>query len=297
MKKLVYISHPSSGLVENTRKIEDIISTLYSYKEIRDKYTFVSPVHTYGFMYHTVDYETGLMFCTDLLEHCEEVWVFGEYTKSRGCKREIEISKMLGIKIRIFDVDSIEETKQLVESGEYYKEKHQELESPTMHKVYNRTKMVYCLMPVDADTTNDKEVNKYILEHLLYSDINTALKRYKNSSDDKLAIVEVELDTSHTFDMTSNYDIGLLHNYIKYKNIDGDSDKDKVDTFMVDMHDTFNSIRRVISEYNNNECVLIPSDVIEAYSIYNINCVRRVKLFNSQVKNILEGSFIIGNIC
>lgn len=300
MKKLVYISHPSSGLEENTKKLEDIISTLYSYEEIRDKYTFVSPVHTYGFMYHTVDYETGLKFCTDLLEHCEEVWVFGNYEISTGCKREIALAKELGIKLRIFNVDSAEETKKLVESGEYYSSKHKALESPTNNKVYSRTKMVYGLIS-GSETVSDVDINDYILNHLLYSDINTALKLCtKGNKDDKLIIIEVELDTSKTFDMTSNYDIQLLHNYIKYRNAEPyvfiDNSKENIDKFMLDMKDTFNSIRRVKECGNPFKSSSIPECVIEAYSIYSIDCVRRIKLFNSQIKNILEGSFIIGDI-
>ncbi|MBO5388618.1 MAG: DUF4406 domain-containing protein [Lachnospiraceae bacterium] len=97
MKKLVYISHPSSGLEENTKDIEKIIRTLYKDDELFDNFCFVSPVHCYGFMYHETEYYKGLSFCTDLLEHCDMMLVFGDWENSTGCTEEVRLCKELNI--------------------------------------------------------------------------------------------------------------------------------------------------------------------------------------------------------
>lgn len=103
MKKLLYISHPYGAKRENLIDISNIVSKLYSDDDIYKKYCIVSPVHAFGFMYEEYDkvpngYEKGLTFCTDLLEHCDLMIVFGDYSSSKGCKAEIELCDKLGIK-------------------------------------------------------------------------------------------------------------------------------------------------------------------------------------------------------
>lgn len=98
-KELVYISHPSSGLEENTLDVEKIIRTLYGNNNLYDKYCFVSPIHCFGFMYHDVEYFKGLSFCTDLLKHCKIMLVFGDWTNSVGCKAEVELCRELDIPV------------------------------------------------------------------------------------------------------------------------------------------------------------------------------------------------------
>jgi hypothetical protein len=91
MKKLIYLSHPSSGLEENTLDIEKVVRKLYQNDEVFDNLCVVSPVHCYGFMYHDTEYFKGLSFCTDLLLHCDLMLVVGDWEKSTGCKAEIDI--------------------------------------------------------------------------------------------------------------------------------------------------------------------------------------------------------------
>lgn len=111
-KRLVYISHPSSGLEENTKDIEKIVKELYKSDEAYDNCCFVSPVHCYGFMYNDTEYYKGLSFCTDLLKHCDMMLVFGDWEQSTGCKAEIELAKELNIPYLILG-DSSELTKHL----------------------------------------------------------------------------------------------------------------------------------------------------------------------------------------
>ena len=53
-------------------------------------YLFVSGVTSFGYCYFDLDYQDGLERCLWLLDHCDEAWVFGNYTDSKGCMAEIE---------------------------------------------------------------------------------------------------------------------------------------------------------------------------------------------------------------
>lgn len=90
-KQLIYISHPSSGKLENTLDVETIIRELYKNDELYEHFCFVSPIHCYGFMYDDTEYYKGLSFCTDLLIHCDAMLVFGDWLKSTGCKEEVKV--------------------------------------------------------------------------------------------------------------------------------------------------------------------------------------------------------------
>ena len=56
-------------------------------------------------MYETYkeNYLKGLQFCLDLLLNCDRMLVFGDYTNSRGCNREIEVANEKGIKYLCFE--------------------------------------------------------------------------------------------------------------------------------------------------------------------------------------------------
>lgn len=87
----IYISHPYGGKEENKIKVENIIRQL---TEICPQDTFISPIHTFGFMYNDVNYETGLGWCLDLLEGCHKMYVFGDWKQSRGCTAEVLYCEM-----------------------------------------------------------------------------------------------------------------------------------------------------------------------------------------------------------
>ena len=92
MKVLVYISHPSGGLEENTKDVERCIRFMYQNKFIRRECCLVSPIHNFGFMYNDewLSYEEGLNLCLDLLRHCTFMICIGDYESSIGCKEEIK---------------------------------------------------------------------------------------------------------------------------------------------------------------------------------------------------------------
>ena len=62
--KIVYVAHPYGGLSSNYDKVSDIMRLLCD--KFSDK-TFVSPIHAYGFMYESVDYNKGINLCFKLL--------------------------------------------------------------------------------------------------------------------------------------------------------------------------------------------------------------------------------------
>lgn len=117
MKKLVYISHPSGGKVENTKHIEDIVHRLLSSEDLYEKYCFVSPVHCYGFMYdeYETEYLRGLSFCTDLLEHCDIMLLCGDWKSSRGCTVERNMCIEKGIPM--LEIGTDEDLDKLIDAG------------------------------------------------------------------------------------------------------------------------------------------------------------------------------------
>ena len=88
--KKIYISHPYEGKERNKTRVEQIVKDC---SKMNKNAVFVSPIHTFGFMYNTISYERGINYCLELLDCCDEMWVFGNYTQSEGCKIEIEHCK------------------------------------------------------------------------------------------------------------------------------------------------------------------------------------------------------------
>jgi len=115
-KKTVYVSHPSSGLEENTKKIEQIIQELYSSDYMFENYVFISPVHNFGFMYHNTEYNRGITYCTDLLEHCDIMLLCGEWENSKGCN--IELAKCRELNIPVVEARSIENIRDMIAKHE-----------------------------------------------------------------------------------------------------------------------------------------------------------------------------------
>lgn len=83
--KIVYVAHPYGGLSSNYDKASDTMCVLCD--KFSDK-TFVSPIHAYGFMYESVDYDKGINLCFKLLDLCDTVLLCGEWEQSKGCNME-----------------------------------------------------------------------------------------------------------------------------------------------------------------------------------------------------------------
>lgn len=94
---LVYVAHPYGGHEENKEKVEGLIKNLVLKSP---HHTYVSPIHTFGFMYNTVKtYEQGMKMCTDLLAKCDVLILCDDWRNSEGCNREKDFAEEKGIPI------------------------------------------------------------------------------------------------------------------------------------------------------------------------------------------------------
>jgi len=97
-ESVVYVSHPYGGKKENEEKVAEIINQLS--KEY-PTYLFISPIHSFSYAYHDVDYQVGIDMCLWLLEKADEMWVYGDWKNSKGCNMETEYCKEFGIPFEI----------------------------------------------------------------------------------------------------------------------------------------------------------------------------------------------------
>ena len=99
--KIIYVSHPFCG---NEKNIELIESKVKKLRETYPNYLFISPVHTFGYLYDKTTYEEGIDMCLRLLEKCDEVWIVSKYYEnSKGCLIERSYAHSMGIPV--FNVD------------------------------------------------------------------------------------------------------------------------------------------------------------------------------------------------
>ncbi len=110
----VYVAHPYEGKEENKKKVEKFIKK--HSKEIGA--TFISPIHSFGFMYNDIDYEKGIDMCLDLLEICDAIIIpkFEKIKNSKGCLMELGFSKAK--EIMIFDWETFNKDEYFKWAGE-----------------------------------------------------------------------------------------------------------------------------------------------------------------------------------
>lgn len=97
-ESIVYISHEHQGTSRGVKaEIEHIIRKL---QQKYPNYMFISPVHTFGFLYTDINYGKGLQMALFLLDNCcDEMWYVPSGT-SRSVKAEIEYCQQYGIPYR-----------------------------------------------------------------------------------------------------------------------------------------------------------------------------------------------------
>lgn len=112
MKK-VYIAHPLRGgtcdvgtIYKNYLKVDALMLSL-SRKHEGDDILFLSPIHAFGFVSALGPQDWVLSQCRALLELADELWVFGDWKTSEGCKMEVEHARELGITI-VFEDGRVE---------------------------------------------------------------------------------------------------------------------------------------------------------------------------------------------
>ena len=95
--KIVYIAHPLRGNVQqNVKKVTAIC------KDIADegKVIPLSPIHAFGFMSADGDQTQVMQYCLSLLSKASELWVFGKWQWSEGCRMEVDFALKSNIPIR-----------------------------------------------------------------------------------------------------------------------------------------------------------------------------------------------------
>ena len=103
-KKKIYISHSYSGLEENKRDIEEKVKRLV--KEYPN-YVFISPVHTFGYLYDSYPYDTGIDLCIELLKMCNEMWIIDKgFVNSKGVMVEREYCLCNKIPVKLIEIDN-----------------------------------------------------------------------------------------------------------------------------------------------------------------------------------------------
>lgn len=89
-RKKIYISHPYGGKEDNKSRVEQIIKDC---AKMNENINYISPIHAFGFLYDTINYQTRLSNCLWLLSQCDEMWIYGDYKNSKGCLAEIKYAK------------------------------------------------------------------------------------------------------------------------------------------------------------------------------------------------------------
>ena len=91
---LIYCAHKYGGNEKNKAKVEMIIKAL---QKNHPGYTFISPIHTFGYMYEHLSYDDGMNLCLSLLSKCDALVVLSD--ESEGVRREIEYAKRHSIPV------------------------------------------------------------------------------------------------------------------------------------------------------------------------------------------------------
>jgi len=100
--KRVYISHPFKG--DKQKNFEEVNNICISIANTQESVLPVSPLHMFSFLDddNPVDRERAMCYCLNLLNDCDEVWVFGDWEKSEGCKKEINMARLLNKTLRFW---------------------------------------------------------------------------------------------------------------------------------------------------------------------------------------------------
>lgn len=92
----VYICHPFGGSRENYAAVTQICRAL---AESDPDIMPVSPVHAFSYLDDAIHREVALKYCLELVGMCDELWVYGDWRNSTGCKAEIAYAKKREIRV------------------------------------------------------------------------------------------------------------------------------------------------------------------------------------------------------
>lgn len=111
-KKAIYIVHPlrenvpdeklGATVQRNYKKITSICNKIAS---SNDDILILSPIHAFSFFDTHGDQTEVLSMCANLLERVDEVWVYGNWQHSEGCRHEIKNAEALKIPVLYKDTN------------------------------------------------------------------------------------------------------------------------------------------------------------------------------------------------
>lgn len=87
--KLVYIAHPLRG-AEREKNVAEVTRICRKISELFPEVLPISPIHAFSFLdgCGAEGERTALGLCLEAVKHCDEVWFFGDWRHSEGCKSE-----------------------------------------------------------------------------------------------------------------------------------------------------------------------------------------------------------------
>lgn len=93
---IIYVAHPlTENAEENIKQTTELLKKLET--SCTDK-CFISPIHCFN--YGTALSERELLArCFEILSRSDEIWVFGDVSKSVGCQAEMAFATWKKIKI------------------------------------------------------------------------------------------------------------------------------------------------------------------------------------------------------
>ena len=99
MKK-IYIAHPLRGGGTDVAKIhaneESIRSIMCGLAAEEPDMLLFSPIHAFGYLDPLGPHEWVMKQCLEMVELCDELWVYGDWRSSEGCRMEIDRAGELG---------------------------------------------------------------------------------------------------------------------------------------------------------------------------------------------------------
>lgn len=104
---LIYCAHCYGGSDEAKDSAENKICSL-QLQSLHN--TYISPIHSLGYLYKHVDYDVGMELCYDLLMACDKLLVLSG--PSEGVMREIKMAEKLHMPIEYANKDVERECKE-----------------------------------------------------------------------------------------------------------------------------------------------------------------------------------------
>jgi hypothetical protein len=102
--KRIFVCHPFKGDPEgNKAGVALICRTL---AEENPDIIPISPIHAFSYLDddNQNHRKLALGYCLDLLATCDELWAYGDWRESEGCRSEVSVALALGMPVRYFPI-------------------------------------------------------------------------------------------------------------------------------------------------------------------------------------------------